>query len=288
MSHGLLLLKLHHYGIHGATHQWIRQFLSNRTQELVVDGVSSRITHVTSGVPPGSVLGPILFLLFINDLPSYTQSSKVRLFADDCMIYRNINSDYDRELLQNDLDALLRWESDWGMNFHPAKCVLLSITLRHKPVVTSYHMRGHQLARTNSAKYLGVTLNSKMSWSDHISTVTSKAFGQLAFLQRNIGHCPQNIKVLAYQTLVRPKLEYCSSVWSPHAKKDINRIEMVQRKDARIVMGDYGKESSVTKMLQKHGWSSLEERRDEARAVLFYKARNDHVKIDIPLLSHLR
>ena len=108
VSHSLLLQKLHRYGIDGRVHSWISSFLNNRTQEVVVDGISSQKSNVTSGVPQGSVLGPLLFLLYINDLPAYTKHSTIRLFADDCMLYRSINSDEDRLKLQEDLNGLLK------------------------------------------------------------------------------------------------------------------------------------------------------------------------------------
>ena len=121
----------------------------------------------------------------------------IRLFADDCMLYRSINSDEDRLKLQEDLDGLLKWEEDWKMQFHPEKCIQLSITLKRKPVETDYMMRNHQLEKCNSAKYLGVTISSNLSWSKHIEAITSRSFSKLAFLQRNIAHCPRHTKTHA-------------------------------------------------------------------------------------------
>ena len=181
VSHCLLFQTIHQFGIDGHVHSWISSFSSNRTPEGV-DDISSQKSNVTSGVPQGSVLGPLLFLLYINDLPAYTKHSTIRLFADDCMLYRNIDSDEDRLKLQEDLDGLLKWEEDWKMQFHPEKCIQLSITLKRKPVDTSYYMRKHQLEKCSSAKYLGVTISSNLSWSNHLETITSRAFGKLAFL----------------------------------------------------------------------------------------------------------
>ena len=121
VPHKRLASKLHHYGIRGRTLSWIESFLANRTQRVAVEGVMSDSAPVTSGVPQGTVLGPLLFLVYINDLPAQVKS-EARLFADDCLLYRKICSPDDRAALQRDLDSLQRWERDWLMAFNPDKC----------------------------------------------------------------------------------------------------------------------------------------------------------------------
>ena len=128
VPHQRLLHKIKHYGIRGKTHQWLMDFLDNRTQQVLVEGQTSSKVPVQSGVPQGSVLGPLMFLLFINDLPEYVENSRVRLFADDCVLYKTVSEQEDATSLQKDLDALQKWESDWKMEFHPQKCQLLRIT----------------------------------------------------------------------------------------------------------------------------------------------------------------
>ena len=127
-----------------------------------------------------------------------------------------------------------------------------------------------------------------LSWTPHIDAITSRAYSKLAFLQRNISHCPRQTKVLAYQSLIRPKLEYSVSVWDPHTKKDTARVEGVQRKAARFVTGDYGRESSVTTMLDELEWPPLQQRRRELKLTLFHKAYNNDVDINIPLAINTR
>ena len=122
-----LLHKLDHYGIRGTTLNWIQNFLTNRTHKVVVGGSSSESARVKSGVPQGTVLGPLLFLTYINDLPS-TVSSLVRIFADDCLLYRPIKCRADQEKLQRDLSALQDWADRWGMCSNPSKCSVLRVS----------------------------------------------------------------------------------------------------------------------------------------------------------------
>ena len=127
VPHQRLAAKLSHYGVGGNTLQWIQCFLSGRTQQVVVDGEQSAPAPVTSGVPQGTVLGPLLFLAYINDLPQNVTSTS-RLFADDCLVYRVINNTCDSEELQKDLDTLEKWERDWQMSFNPDKCEVIRVT----------------------------------------------------------------------------------------------------------------------------------------------------------------
>ena len=129
--HRRLLYKLHYYGIRGSTHQWIASWLSERFQKVVLDGQASDPVPVLSGVPQGSVLGPVLFLIFINDLADNIRSS-VRLFAYNCVLYRNIKTLTDCQILQDDLNSLGQWETDWQIKFNVAKCHSMRVT-RHLP-----------------------------------------------------------------------------------------------------------------------------------------------------------
>ena len=126
VTHERLLYKAQYYGIDGSTLLWIRDFLSSRNQRVLVEGQSSQTAPVCSGVPQGSVLGPLMFLLFINDLPDYVKSCNVRLFADDFVLYRKIHRASGMQSLLDDMDNLLQWEQDWQMEFHPSKCQLLN------------------------------------------------------------------------------------------------------------------------------------------------------------------
>lgn len=144
VSHSLLTHKLDHYGIKGKTNMWIQNFLAERKQVVVVEGEKSDSINVESGVPQGSVLGPSLFLFYINDMPEGIRS-RVRLFADDTIVYLTITSDTDADYLQEDLDKLAEWEGKWKMAFHPDKCNVLTITRKRKPIVREYQLHGHYI-----------------------------------------------------------------------------------------------------------------------------------------------
>ena len=154
VPHKRLLHKLDFYGIQGSILFWISSFLSNQTQ-VVVDGEFSDVEPVTLGVPQGSVLGPILFLVFINDMPECV-NSQCRLFADNSIIYRTVNSRYDALVLQSDFDALHKWEKDWGLTFNPTKCNTISITRKKHPIHHVYSLKGVPLKAVDEAMYLGV------------------------------------------------------------------------------------------------------------------------------------
>ena len=282
VPHRHLLYKLEYYGITGTTLDWIRTFLTDRTQTVALEGVESNKVPVTSGVPQGTVLGPILFLIYINDFPEYIKHSKLRLFADDSIIYNNIKNTKDAQNLQLDLDAACKWESDWLMKFHPDKCNVLSVTQKRKPIQYNYTLRGHPLLKVKNAKYLGITIQDNLKFDKHINNITNKANQTLGFLKRNLKIQSSKVKEHAYKALVRPKLEYSSTVWDPHTKSQINQIEKVQRRAARFVSNRYNNTSSVTNMLEKLNWPSLEIRRTRSRLIMFYKIIHQVVAISPP------
>jgi hypothetical protein len=279
VNHSLLGHKIERYGIRGKVLHWIKDFLKDRRQTVVFEGVASDYINVRSGVPQGSVLGPCLFLLYINDLPQQL-TSKTRLFADDTAVYRSILSHDDRLTLQQDLDKLAVWEDRWDMRFHPGKCTTLPVTRSHTPHSSDYRLHGHLLDTVEKAKYLGVTIQQRLTWDAHITSVIGKASQTLAFLKRSLKVSSPKLKAKAYIAFVRPILEYASSVWDPHTQTDIDRLEMVQRRAARFVFNKYSPRTSVTELLETLGWPTLQERRKRARLVMFTKIKDDLVKVN--------
>lgn len=273
-----LFAKLAYYGIRGKLLDWAKDFLSDRSQVVILNNASSHPSKVLSGVPQGSVLGPLFFLLYINDLPGHV-SSKVKLYADDTLLYRVINTPNDAVILQQDLDSLSQWAHQWQMIFNASKCLHLTITRKSSPIQSKYFISNHAIQQVTSAKYLGITITNSLSWSEHITNITNKANSTRAFLQRNLNHCQIAVKSACYNTYVRPILEYASTIWSPYLSCDINRVEMVQRRSARFVYNDFLRTSSVTSMLGNLKWPPLKQRRTIAKLTMFYKIINNLISI---------
>ena len=167
-------------------------------------------------MPQGTVLGPLLFSLHINDITADTES-EIRLFADDCVCYREIKDKEDTLKLQRGIDRLGNWARKWGMRFQPVKCNMMQLTRKHSnKIQASYTLEGTVLENVDNIKYLGVTITCDLRWNTHISNSCTKANRNLGFLRRTLFSCPQHVIKAAYKEMVRPILEYGSSVWDPY------------------------------------------------------------------------
>ena len=276
VAHARLLNKLEYYGVRGSLLEWFESFLHNRTQQVVIEGRYSISCDITSGVPQGSVLGPALFLIYINDITTNIHS-ELRLFADDILIYRPIHSPSDQKILQDDLTTLIKWANEWQMDFNVSKCNILQVTTHHTTKTFTYQMNGVPLKSVEKIKYLGVYLNNKLSWHDHIDYICNKANRLLGFLKRNLHSCHKHFKEYAYKQFLLPSIEYCCAIWDPHHQNDISKLEMIQHRAARFVLNkpwNRHHRDSITDMLNELNWPSLQERRKQARLILLYKIVN--------------
>ena len=162
ISHKCILSKRHYYGIRNHTLNWIGAFHTNRTQSTVVNGVHSSYVEATSGVPQGSVLGPMLALLYIDDIDNAI-TSQVKLFADDSVMHRYILTQNDQVILQSDLDTISSWAEKWLMALDINKCSVLSITLKRNYIFHDYYVIGATPKRVTNHDYLGVTISSDLN-----------------------------------------------------------------------------------------------------------------------------
>ena len=230
---------------------------------VVVNGVKSDWAPVLSGVPQGTVLGPLLFSLYINGISSDIES-EIRLFADDCVCYREIKD-----------EILIDWVPGQGSgvwDFSLSNAIWCSWQENGSRRSMLYiPWRELILENVESIKYLGVTITSDLRWNTHVSNVCTKANRTLGFLRRNLHSCPQEVKA-AYKGLVRPVLDYGSSVWDPPGVVLQEELESVQKRAARFVTGNYNYETgSLTGIFGQLKWESLKKRRKDNRLILLYK-----------------
>ena len=281
VPHHRLLTKLKFYQIDNQVVDWIAKWLTLRKQRVLLDGESSDYVPVTSGVPQGTVLGPLLFLIYINDIVENI-SSKIRLFADDCLLYRIITSVHDTTALQKDLDTLTQWASKWQMRYNIDKCSVMRCTRSLHPIVANYSLCGINLDVSDQHTYLGVVLDKSLSWLPHITYVANKATRMLNFLKRHLSKCSTVTKSSAYLLLVRPIMEYACTVWDPHYLTHISTLEKIQRRAARWAVSDYNYLSSVSTMLNYLKWPPLALRRKQFRLNLFYQIVYDLTGLSLP------
>ncbi|MCG8047037.1 MAG: reverse transcriptase domain-containing protein [Candidatus Thiodiazotropha endolucinida] len=274
VPHQRLLKKLQGYGISGHIHEWVKDFLSDRKQRVVVNGSQSDWSNVSSGIPQGSVLGPVLFLIYINDLPDVI-TAFVKLFADDAKVYdvvrRRDPIDTATNKIQSSLNGSVKWAEDWLMFFNPTKCHHLQVGNFEIP--TTYTMKSgaetHEIIKVKHEKDLGVTIDSKLTFREHITTKVNLANRNLGIIFRTFTYLDQEIFLNLYKSLVRPHLEYSTPVWSPFYKKDRIIIENVQRRATRLVPSLKG--LTYTQRLKQLGLPTLEYRRERADLIQVYK-----------------
>ena len=214
VPHRRLIQKVSAHGIEGRLLGWLRDFLADREQRVVVNGTRSSTAKVTSGVPQGSVLGPVLFLLFINDLPKGISNS-IKMFADDTKLF-SMPSAVDDDSLQTDLDLLQDWSTKWLMHFHPEKCKVMKLGRQRSAV--QYHMNNVVLEEIEAEKDLGVLIDNQLSFKSQVATITAKANKVVGIIRRSFDNLTEELFVTLFKSLVRPILTYLGllrSTWRP-------------------------------------------------------------------------
>ena len=285
VPHKRLLMKLKMLGIRGNVLKCIANFLQNRMMRVIVNGECSDWVYVLSGIPQGSVLGPLLFLIFVNDLPDWIKTN-IRMFADDTKIWTKIVTEEDVAKLQDDLNSLCEWSRKWLLQFNPEKCVVMHIG--HNMDSRYYLSQGGQnceLKSVTEEKDLGVLATSKLKVSQQCVQAACKASKVVGMIRRQFPVLDKHSFMILYKGFVRPHLEYAIQAWSPYLRKDIECLERVQRKATKLVQGL--KKLSYVERLERLHLTTLEKRRLRGDLIETYKLLTGRENIDCNSPLHL-
>lgn len=282
IDHGLLISKLPSFGFSEKFIRLLTSYISGRRQFVEVRGCRSMLFDVPSGVPQGSVIGPLLFNVFIDDV-TLVLKNRCLLYADDMKVYSRIGTPSDAFALQNDLDSLQQWCVDNGLHLNVSKCSVMSFTRSKSPVLFDYLISGVTLPRLKTVRDLGVVFDAGLTFNEHITSVVSAAMKSMGFIIRNTKEftSPESLLSL-FNSLVRSRLEYASVVWSPCYAVHVQELETVLRKFLKFLSfrmdGVYPVVGHPQELLlQRFGLVSLERRRQHASLLFLFKLVNSMI-----------
>lgn len=278
VRHDYLMQKLVNIGISGKILNWIRNYLHNRSQVVNINGAISTERQVSSGVVQGSVLGPILFTIFINDIDEHITNCSVLKYADDLRIYRSFKSDLSSQqhsgtLFQNDINALVAWSKTWDLDFNVSKCCILHYGRTN--IKNTYKIEDAPIVSRSNEKDLGVLFSNKFNFNEHIETIVKKANQKLGIIAHVFKNRSSKSILPLYKTLVRPLLEYNSAIWCPIAKKYEQKIEKIQKKTLNLLSDKSLENLSYQQKLSRTKLLSLRARRIQHQLMIMYKMKNN-------------
>lgn len=290
VSHKILISKLsNEFGFHENLVEFMSSYLQSRKQRVIMKGYSSKPYIATSGVPQGSNLGPLLFLMFINSITKLVKSSKILLFADDLKIFLRVDEEADCLKLQHDLNIIYTWSIENKLFFNIGKCSTMSFTRKHNIIDYTYRIDEAALARVSEMRDLGVTFDSQITFNEHIIIMTKKASKMYGFIVRNSRQF-NNLKCIRqlYISFVRSILEYCSIIWSPYYRYQIYNVEKIQNKFLRYLnykeTGVYDITIPKEDLLLQYNLDTLEKRRKISCVMYLHKIIENGIN-DLSYLS---
>jgi len=274
VPHGRLMCKVRNAGIGGKLAEWIENWLIDRKQRVVINGSKSDWAEVKSGVPQGSILGPLLFTIYINDLEENISNNMLK-FADDSKLWGSVNSPEEISSMKEDLIKLWEWSDKNSMPFNVSKCKVMHIGRKNSR--EKYQLKGQQISETKEEKDLGVVFTENFKPSVNCSKASKAENKIIGLIRRNISNKTAEGMVILYKTLVRSILDYSISVWKPYTKKDKEKLEKVQRKYTKMIIGCKGK--TYEQRLNKLRLTSVDHRHYRADMIQVFKVLNDNKNI---------
>jgi hypothetical protein len=273
--HKGLICKLHQAGISGNLLSWLESYLKNRQQRVVINGQSSQWGDIPAGVPQGSVLGPLLFLLYINDIVHEIQNCNIRLFADDTCLFIEVNNrDEAANYINEDLERIQRWSKKWLVSFSPEKTKSLIVSHKNdrhlNPPIT---FNNTVVSEVNSHTYLGLKFSYNLKWNEHIEHISTKAAQRLNMMLPLKYKIDRKTLETIYTTLVRPVMEYSIVVWGGTYDTSLAKLEQINVNAMRIITGATSN-SNVAKLYLETSLNSIADRRDVAILTMFYKIKH--------------
>ena len=267
------LHKLQKMGITGKLLNWFKNYLQDRKQKVVMNGTSSNWRSITAGVPQGSILGPLIFLVYINDLADQVESN-IRLYADDASLYITYqNPDEAAIILNEDLERVQTWAEKWLMTFNPNKTEALTFSRKHQIDTPPLFMNNNPINEVQQHTHLGLTLQQNGKWTEHLREVITRAKKRVDILRSFTHRLSRHSLQKLYMSFIRPILEYGSTVWDNCSQGMKTELEKVQLSAFRAITG--GKRgTSHNNLYQETGIERLDESRRQ-KLTMFYKIQHD-------------
>ena len=279
VNHDILIDKLRNIGASSSTLKWFKSYLNGRVQSVTFNGVVSHKLPVNVGMPQGSILGPLLFLIFINDMPNVIKHGKISMYADDTTLYVSESDVSNMSMkLADDINAITKWllDNKLFLNTDKTNVMLLGSSSRLRNVQNdpfSVMINDYKLERVKKAKCLGVVIDDELLWHNQVSSVTQKLFCKIGLLRRLKTFLDTSTLNILYKSLIQPHFDYCNVVYYGRFNEDAHKLNVLQKRCARIILGVNSLTSSEI-MFPMLGWKSLQDRCNYFKALLVYKSLN--------------
>ena len=279
VNHSILIHKLQEYGLNINVINWFQSYLKDRNHVTTINGMKSNVQNSTCGIPQGSILGPLLFIMYINDLPKHVSNVQISMYADDTAIFytsKDVNDIVDK--INDDMKNVDNWLSRNKLSLNIQKTNFMIIGTPQKLAsITNQQLdikiRGISIQRVSSCKHLGIIIDESLLWGNHVEHVTKKVLTGLYFLKRSNNILPKNIQSMLYKTIIAPHFDYCNVVWGRCNKFLCNKLQVLQNRAAKIITGTRRYDSS-SQALSDLNWKNLDEKLYYNEAVTMFKIVN--------------